>query len=231
MDDKYYNKAVICPVCNNHFKSIKVKQSMLHLIKRDTDLCMHYEGVNPYYYEINVCPECGFSFSDHFDKELSDGEKGRFLNTITAHWKKQNLCGQRSFEQAVEAFKMALLCGQVIKLKESNLAGICLRLCWLYREKGIVEEEKRFMKAAAEFYEKAYEIGDPSDGKDTRPEIIVYLLGELNFRLGEFKEAVKWFNLGISKYSRSPEVKKQTADMIRDRWLEIKDRIKNDNSI
>ena len=228
MNDIYYTKKIICPVCSNHFKSVKVRNSMLHHIKTDADFCRYFEGVNPYYYEINVCPECGFSFSDNFKKELSTAETDKFSKSITSHWKKKDLCGERSFEQAVDAFKMALLCGQVVGLKDSNLAGICLRLCWLYREKSMIEEEKRFMKAASDFYVKAYEMEGLNDKNEMRPEIIVYLIGELNFRLGNFKESVKWFNLAISKYSRDPSVKKQTMDMIKDRWMEIKDTIKSE---
>jgi uncharacterized protein (DUF2225 family) len=226
MNEIYYNKKIICPVCSTHFKGTKIKKSMLHNIKTDTDLCRYFKDANPYYYDINVCPECGFSFSDSFEKKLSTAEIDKFLKSITARWKKQDLCGERSFEQAVDSLKMALLCGQVIGLKEINLAGICLRLCWLYREKSMTEEEKRFMKAAVGFYEKAYEMQGLNDEKEMRPELVVYLIGELNFRLGNFKDSVKWFNLAISRYSRDPAVKKQTMNMIKDRWMEIKDAMK-----
>lgn len=226
MDETFYEKTVQCPVCSNSFKQTKIRHNKLHLIKSDTDMCRYYDGVNPYYYEVNVCPQCGFSFTDRFNTELSNADKSNFLKTITMHWKKQNFCGERNLTQAIETLKMALLCGQSIKMKDSVMAGICLRLCWLYREKGNSDEEKRFMKVSVDFYKKAYEVGGMYGEEDTKPEVIVYLLGELNFRLGNSKDAAQWFNIAISQYSHDPSVKRQFADMIRDRWMEIKEQIK-----
>lgn len=228
MDEILYRKTITCPVCGNEFKQTKPRQSMLHLIKRDTDMCSYYEGVNPYYYEINVCPKCGFSFLDRFKKDISNADKANFLKTVTMHWKKQDFRGKRDLNQAIETYKMAILSGRTIDLNASAMAGICMRLCWLYRGSGNIEEEKRFMKVAADFYEKAYEIGGAYGEDAVKPEIIVYLLGELSFRLGNNKDATKWFSLAISKYACDPNVKRKTADMIRDRWLDIKDQVKGE---
>ena len=226
MDDNLYLRAIDCPVCSNPFKSTKTKSSKLRFVKSDTDMCRYFEGGNPYLYEINVCPSCGFSFSDNFKQDIDYTRKSEFIKTVSSHWKKQNFCGERTIDEAIETYKLALLSGRFIGLSEGNTAGICMRICWLNRMAGNLVEEKRFMKAAGELYHKVYEMGGFRGGQDISPEILVYLLGELNYRLGDHNECMKWFNIAISKYSRDPFIKKQTVDMILERWMDIKEDIK-----
>lgn len=225
MNDKLYLKTQECPVCRKVFKSAKIKNSMLKYLRSDTDLCRYYEGGNPYFYEMNVCPVCGFSFSDNFNEVLTAQQIARFLKTVSKNWKKQDYCGERDAITAIEAYKLGLISAQTVGLKKRTIAGICLRICWLYRMLGDVDKERRFMKESAELYEKAYEAEDAEDN-GTSPEIMAYLLGELNFRLGNKEKAYLWFNIALTKYSLNPMVKKQTADMIKDRWLNIKDELK-----
>jgi uncharacterized protein (DUF2225 family) len=202
---------------------------MLKYVKSDTDLCRYYEGGSPYIYEMNVCPHCGFSFSDNFNEFLGTQQIARFLKTVSKNWKKQNYCGERDINSAIEAYKLGLLSAQVANLKSMTMAGICLRICWLYRMLGDNEQEMRFMKEAAGLYEKSYGTEDTGD-KAISPEILVYLLGEMNFRLGNKEKSYSWFNIALTQYSRSPLVKKQTADMIKDRWMEIKDEFKKQST-
>jgi uncharacterized protein (DUF2225 family) len=198
---------------------------MLKFLRSDTDLCRYFDGGNPYLYEINVCPTCGFSFSDKFEQKLDKAQMAKFIKTVSMQWKKQDFCRERDLKDGIEVFKLALLSGQVVGLREASLAGIVLRICWLCRMAGLVEEEKRFMKAAVKFFEKVYEVGGGHE-KDMNPEIVVYLLGEMSFRLGDRENTLKWFNIAISRYSRDPYIKKQTIDMIKDRWLDVKEQLK-----
>lgn len=225
MDDVLYKKGMTCPVCEKEFKTTKIKHSMLKYVGSDTDLFRHYEGGNPYLYEINVCPNCGFSFSDNFSQRLSTSQIANFLKSVSKQWKKQDYCSERSINEAVETYKLALLSGQVVELKEGSIAGICMRLSWLNRMIGNLDEEMRFMKAEVGLLKKVYEIEGIGD-ESISPEILVYLLGELNYRLGNFEDSKRWFGIAISKYAGSRNVKKQTADMIKDRWMEIKDKMK-----
>lgn len=225
MDENLFLKNVDCPMCGKPFKTTKVRDSKIRLIKRDTDLFRQYEGPNPYLYEINVCPECGFSYYDTFKQTLGDNQIERFIQTISQQWTKKDFCGERTAEQAIETYKLALLSSRIIGLKDSVLAGICLRICWLNRMIGNNDEEKKFMKGAVEFFEKAYDKEDLNASEGLGPEMVVYLLGELNYRLGSNPDAVRWFNIALSKYNNDPAVKKHTIDMIRDRWIEIKPQV------
>jgi uncharacterized protein (DUF2225 family) len=222
MSERLYNKNVVCPICQNKFETAKVRHEWIRVLKRDTDLQEYFKEENPYFYEINVCPGCGFSFSDNFNEKLSDAQIDRFKKAVSNQWKKADYGGERDANEGIEVYKLALLSAQVLGLKNSTIAGILLRICWLNRILGNHAEEKRFMGGAAEFYEKAYEMEDADTGESLRPEIILYLLGELNYRLGKNPEAVKWFSSAISKCNSDPSVKPRTVNMIRDRWMDIK---------
>ncbi len=222
MDEVLFARTVSCPVCSGSFKTTKIKEGKIKFVKRDTDMFRHFEGLSPYLYEINVCPECGFSFSDSNKYELTDTQIRKVAEIISTKWNKHDYGGERTVMQAVEAYKLALLSAQVVSMKDSVLAGICMRICWLNRMAGNDEEEKKYMKGAVEFFEKVYDKEDLSGSEGLGPEMVVYLLGELNYRLGNHSDAVKWFNIALSKYNNNPDVKKQTINMIRDRWLEIK---------
>lgn len=227
MDEICYAKKIKCPVCGSTFEATKLKASKLRAVKKDTDMFRYYNGENPYFYEINVCPKCGFAFSDNFKENLNEFHIERFKKLITSHWEMKNYGGKRDVEKGLETYKLALLSAQVMELKSSIIAGILLHICWLNRLMNNSEEEQRFMKGAIESYKKAFEVEDLEGGKSISPEIVIYLLGELNYRIGNFAESAKWFNLAISKYGNNPAVKKQTINMIRDRWMDIREEMKS----
>ncbi|MEC0346694.1 DUF2225 domain-containing protein [Peribacillus frigoritolerans] len=54
---------------------------------------------------------------------------------------------------AINTYKLASYCGALKKEKHIILAGICLRIAWLYRIKQNKEQEERFLKFALKEYE------------------------------------------------------------------------------
>ena len=227
MNENFYSKKLICPICKSHFQTTKIKSEKVKIERKDTDLFRYFKSENPYFYEINVCPSCGFSYSDNFNQELDTAAIGKFLKTVSLQWKKQDYTGKRNVTQAIETYKLALLTAQTIDLNENIIASILLRISWLNRLIGNSNEEKRFMKGAVDFFEKTYSTSMLHSDKSMSSEMMVYLLGELNYRLGQYDESIKWFNIGITKYARSPYAKKQTIDMMRNRWMDIKEEMKN----
>jgi len=222
MNEILYNHNCTCPICEFDFKTKKVHEKKIVVLKKDTDFCTYYEGPNPYFYEINVCPNCGFSFTNSFNKKLNAVNIDNFIKVFAPQWNRIDYTGERNLEQAVETYKLAIICGQIIEIKPSYLAKICLKICWLFRMIASKKEEIRFIKGAVNFFEKAYETEDFNRSDSMAPEMIVYLLGELNFRLSNYEETKRWFNIGLSKYGNSASSNKQTISAIRDRWLEIK---------
>ncbi|MGE5328911.1 MAG: DUF2225 domain-containing protein, partial [Deltaproteobacteria bacterium] len=181
MEEILYNHNCTCPICEINFKTKKVHEKKIKVINKDTDFCKYFDGPNPYFYDINVCPNCGFSFSDGFNKKLSPVNIDNFIKVFALQWNKIDYTGKRDILNAVETFKLAIISGQIIEIKPSYLAKICLKICWLYRLNKDKNQELKFIKGAIDFFEKAYETEDFNRSDSMEPEMIVYLLGELNY--------------------------------------------------
>lgn len=223
MNEYLMEKRMLCPLCQKSFNTTKVKTTKLRIIDRDTDFCTYYEDINPYFYEINVCPECGFAFSDTHTGDIIDEKRERFKQIISSKWTGRDFGGIRNIDQAIETYKMAITSSEITGEKSSKLAGLCLRLSWLFRIKEDREEELRFMRWSTELYGKAYQWED-FDGKDSMElGTVLYLLGELNYRLGEYKKVSTWFNIAFTNAS---DINASTMGIIRDRWQDIKEDIK-----
>ena len=222
MSEALYAKTVTCPVCLNNFVTQKIKTSAIRIHKRDTDFCVHYLGENPVFYGAYVCPECGYAALESSFEDINPNTKKTVLDKISANWNKRDFGQKRSIHEAIDAYKLALLCCQLTKQKKGVLGTICLRLTWLFRTLG-EEREQDFLKHAAQCYEEAYRYEKlPIGGLD---EIsITYLLGELNRRLEKFEDAIYWFNKAISH--PGVKQKKNMESQIRDQWILAREQFK-----
>ena len=79
------------------------------------------------------------------------------------------------------------------------------------------------MRWSAKLYEEAYQWEDFSDENAMELGTVLYLLGELNYRLEEYEKASKWFNVA---FANSSEISASMMDIIRDRWQDIKEDIR-----
>ncbi len=214
-DDVLYDKKYNCPLCKVVFYSKKTRPSRLKVVKQDDDFNKKYEGVNPNYYLVNVCPACGYAYTDNFSN-LKPDKAEVIKSNITEKWNKRDFSGIRDWNMALECFKLGYLCG---RLKEENpnvLAGLLLHIAWLYREAEDEENEQRFLKSARDYYLEVYE-------KDTSGQVnlarLLYLLGELEKRLGNEKKAVNWFSRIVNdkKINDAGIIR-----MARDRWQDLR---------
>ncbi|KPU43320.1 hypothetical protein OXPF_27610 [Oxobacter pfennigii] len=229
MSQYLYKKEFTCPVCENKFQSSVVRNSMVRLAKRDTDLFRYYKNINPYYYEIKVCPRCGFAFSEHSTLGLDYEVKKNFYNSVSKHWNSVDYCGERSLKEAIATFKLALLAAQITNEKLSVRGNYCLRLCWLNRLDENHEEEMRFMKSAFSAFEESYQTEDNKGIKVMKPEVMLYMLGELSFRLQNYADTKKWFSIALGECTKNPFIDAKIKDIIRDRWMDIKYEIFHEN--
>jgi uncharacterized protein (DUF2225 family) len=216
-----YEQKVTCAVCETAFPTLKVRSRFSHAFQTDSDFCPHYKDENnPILYLINVCPNCGFSFSKQFSNFFPPGSMEEIRERVSKKWDKREFSSSRTPQQAIDTYKLALVSGELKKEKNSVIAGICLRLSWLYRMTKDHNQEIRFMALAAQQYEKAYQLSDFEDTSMSEMKVL-YLLGELYRRLEEHSRAIKFFSLVIEHKNKNLET--GIVKMAREQWLETKE--------
>lgn len=216
-----YDKSVICLYCKHEFKTKKVRSRFVRPIKTDSDFCQYFESneQNPILYFINVCPECGFSFSENTTPYFPPGTRELIHAQITSKWNKLNFCGERTINQGIQAYKLALLSSTLKKEKHIICAGICLRLAWLYRLTGDQEQEQRFLRLALSEYLDSYTEGDYEKANSSELNVL-YLIGELNRRLGNYYEAIRFFSRVVNHPDRDFDPK--YVKLAREQWQATK---------
>lgn len=72
-----YRAKMTCPVCATKFESTRVRLGSILVQRIDDDFYQHYHSANnPLYYEMAVCPRCGFAFNLELPKtHMSAGQR------------------------------------------------------------------------------------------------------------------------------------------------------------
>lgn len=221
-----YNTKTVCPVCNSNIEYTKVRSKTIRLIKQDSDFCPHYEGENPLFYEAVICPECGYgSHVTSFDN-INIYEKEKVRNIITNKWHRRSFIGQRTIEQALEAFKIVLLNLNGMDAQKSEIAKICMRIAWLYRYKDESEPELKFLEYALNNYKEAYSQEDLKEEGKLDKYTCLYMMGELCKRLELYDECIQWLSRLIMSYSdpqQKPKISQKLIETTRDLYQEVRD--------
>lgn len=215
-----YQIKVVCLHCESTFSTSRVRPSFKRATRVDTDFCGYYRAENPDYYVVRICPSCGFASTENFNPKLSEAQRTKFKQEISDRFIKRNYGGERDWENALESYKLGLLCAQTIGEKERIVASLLHHIAWLYRYQDNKEQELRFLKYALDSYIRVFETED-TNGSDAR---LMYLIGELHRRIGEFNEAVKWFSRVIN------DKRIMDAAMIRacrEQWAAVREEMMN----
>lgn len=223
MNEFLYSKQIDCPVCLHRFNVTKVKSRGCKVDKRDSDFCVHYETINPLFYDAWVCEHCGYAAQSDKFFNISHRECDALKGKLMPKWKGRSFEGERTIDAALEAFKLILISHQIREINASELAKVCMRIAWLYRVKGEEEKELEFVEYALKYYTQTYETESfPADKLDE--ETCTYMIAELNFRAGNYEEAVKWF----SRLIGSAEARKNSMLMeaARNQFQLVKQKLK-----
>jgi uncharacterized protein (DUF2225 family) len=180
---------VTCTYCEIQFNTSRVRPSFKKATKTDSDFGIHYKDINPEYYVVRVCPFCGLATTENFLETITKTQRSAFEDKVKVNWSMKDYSGQRNWDEAMQTYKLALVCAQIKNEKVRVIAGILHHIAWLYREKLDVEQETRFLRFALNAYIEVYE----TEGISLNNAKLMYLIGELHRRLGDFNEAVKWF--------------------------------------
>ncbi|OXM17305.1 DUF2225 domain-containing protein [Paenibacillus herberti] len=185
-----YETEITCPYCDMSFLTSRVRSSFKRAKAVDSDFCGYYKAeVNPDFYVVRVCPQCGFSTTENSAQSLRPDQKQTYFRLIGTTWKPRHYAGSRTREQALECYKLALMSAQAIGDKERLIAGMLHHLAWLYRYGREETQERRFLRHALDAYQSVFE----NEHVDNDAKLM-YLIGELHRRLDEPREAVRWFS-------------------------------------
>ncbi|QMV40929.1 DUF2225 domain-containing protein [Cohnella cholangitidis] len=180
---------VKCICCDESFQTSRVRPSLKKAVKTDTDFCSYFKTVNPDFYVVRVCPFCGFATTEHFAERINDKQRSAYYEKLGSQWKYKDYGMERTASVAMECYKLSLITAQAIGEKDRVIAALLHHIAWLYRYEGKKEQEDRFIQFALDAYVRVYE----SERDSISNARLMYLIGELNKRLDNFKEAVRWF--------------------------------------
>lgn len=194
MVEPLFQISVRCHHCDAVFQTSRVRPSFKKASGTDTDFCVHYKDINPDFYVVRICPHCGFAGTENSKDRLTPAQKTTFREKIADHWTYKDYGGERTWEDALYAYKLALVTAQTVNDKGRITAGLLHHIAWLYRYRNDKVQETRFLQHALDEYTRAFET-EASEMNNAR---LMYLMGELSRRLKQYNQAVKWFSRVIN---------------------------------
>ncbi|WP_151737183.1 DUF2225 domain-containing protein ['Paenibacillus yunnanensis' Narsing Rao et al. 2020] len=218
-----YSIKVTCSICESEFTTSRVRPSLKKAIRRDADFCSYYKDENPDYYVVRVCPNCGFASTENSADKLSEVQRQGFFEQVGKRWVSRDFGGKRDWAAALETYKLALICAQSINDKERILASILHHIAWMYRYTGNTQQEQRFLRYALEEYIRVFET-DLLGGNDAR---LMFLIGELSRRVGEFNDAVRWFSRVVNDQRITDAAMIRGA---REQWTVLREQMRGDDA-
>lgn len=219
--DHLFEKQVDCPVCGTSFKTPFVKVNSPRMKGQDSDLFIRYDVINPYLYDVWICNSCGYSAMKADFPKIKSFQKETVLSAITPKWKGRLYPEIFDEKISIERLKLALVNAIYIEAKNSTKAMICLKTAWMYRLLADDKNEISFLSQALKGFNEAY-INEDFPIYGMQRYSIMYLIGELNRRVKNYSEAMKWFSSVIT----TPGVPQKVKDLARD----CKDLIKDEQN-
>lgn len=201
-----FDKQAVCPVCGSHFKAKTVKSKSPRVISKDSDFFIRYSVVNPYFYDVIICNSCGYAAMKSDFEKIKSHKKELVLSNVTPKWKPREYPAILDEKLAIERYKLALLNAVLIGLPDSTKGMISLKIAWMYRLLNNDEQENLLLKQALDGFNTAY-INELFPIYGLQRDSLMYLLGELNRKLGNYQDALLWFSKTIVSTNSSAKVK------------------------
>ena len=182
---------VICPICDHVFRATHAGTYVT--VGREADLCPKIpgrpsDGARLIRNAVTMCPACSFAAGEGFDDLLLTFEE-RYA--IGERLKEDGLL--KVFRKAQPpwlAFHAAEICGKERALRSRELGDLCLRASWVCRKERERPFESTFQLRAVRHFMRALQ-EDDLVGREL--SVTAYLVGELNRRLGNHREALNWY--------------------------------------
>ncbi|MBM6618692.1 DUF2225 domain-containing protein [Bacillus sp. RD4P76] len=223
--DILFDKNVKCMACDHNYTTKKVRSRFIRALHSDSDFCSYYadEENSPLLYYVSVCPGCGFSVSDEFSTYFAPSTLESIKHSISSQWNNRSYGEKRTPAAAIEAYKLGIVSATLKKERNIVLAGLYMRLVWIYRKEKNSAQELRFMKLAVSEYVKSYSNGDYQD-TDMSDLKIAYLIGDLYRRLGDDKLAMTYLSRVIHR--KEEKYERRMVEMAKELWSDIREDMK-----
>jgi uncharacterized protein len=182
---------VVCPVCGHVFRSTYA--STYITVGREADLCPKIpgrpsDGARLIRSAVTMCPVCSFAAGEAFD-ELDLTFDQRY--GIEERLKEDGLLKVfRKGQPPWLGFHAAEVCGKERSLTSRELGDLCLRASWVCRKEKERPFESTFQLRAMRHFMRSLQ-EDDLVGREL--SVTTYLVGELNRRLGNHREALNWY--------------------------------------
>lgn len=234
-EDYLLRKEMECPVCDRKFPVLLVKTGKAKMIAQEFDLRPRHEGVDTIKYDVVSCPHCGYSAMTKAFGPLSSTQLKWVREAVCDSYRSTNEDDDPetySYSQAIDRYKLALVCAIARRAKLSEKSYICLKTSWLLRTeykliKGDTPEDaarKEDIKEEIQgFYQQAYDGFKACISKESPP---YYGMDSntLEFMLANMAMYFKDYDFASQTVSRlltSPN----TNARVKDKCLNLKEQI------
>ena len=233
-EDYLLKKEMECPVCDSKFPVLLVKTGKAKMIGQEFDLRPRHEGVDTIKYDVVSCPNCGYSAMTKAFGPLSSTQRKWVREAVCDNYTGETPVDRTtySYEEAVDRYKLALVCAMARRAKLSEKSYICLKLSWLRRTQYKLlpegtEEEKAVKNEVKEeiqgFYQQAYEGFKACMSKESPPyygmdsNTLEFMLANMAMYFKDYDYASQT----VSRLLTSPN----TNSRVKDKCLNLKEQI------
>ena len=217
--NKYiYAKKFHCPCCAFDFASYVVKEKRLKFEGLDFDLRPLYIPINPFFYDIVICPLCGYSSLKDYFNSLTEPQKKAIQFKISPTFKYNESPLELCTSSALDRYNMALLNCMVKKGTNGERAYILMKIMWIYSIKGDLKSQKTFATLTIKYFKTALEkelLPIMGIGGDT----LNYIIGTLYMFLGNKDVGLRYISSVI--LSKTSSRLKIMAQNIKDGIMKI----------
>ena len=228
--DFLIEKVIQCTVCDRKFKTLTVKTGKAKRLEPDDDLRPRFQGVDTIKYDVAACPFCGYSASHKDFEHLSSTQIKWIKEGVSANFKptKDESFEEYSYDQAVDRYKLALVCTMTKKGKMSEKSYLCLKIAWLRRTQyELIKddspedlEKKKAVKTEWDgFYRQAYEGFVKASETETPPyagidaNTLDFMLANMAMFFKDYSTASKLVSRLLTSSGTSSRIKDKCFDM------------------
>lgn len=157
-------KSIRCPVCDQVFRTKRVKTGRVKRLEPDFDLRPKFQYIDTNKYDVDSCPRCGYTAINRYFEHVSPGQIKLLEQGVRSKFKPSGPVDMNeplvafTYEEAIERYKLALYNTVVKKGHNSEKAYECLKLAWLYR--GLAEKLEASEDSDSESLEQARQAED-----------------------------------------------------------------------